>query len=214
MKYFHISSDNMNTIFRYLVVLLLAVAPFGLAAQNNALLDRLYDTFANNCIALDCTYSIESDAVPVKGQCEIEFQGTSYKMKGGGLEIFCDGESVWIMDADAMEAIVEPVSDESHIYMSNPSLLFRDMDQMFSVSGSSSAGSVMRYRLSAQKPCGVRTAVLDIDTNAVLQKAEFTMDNDCVIKIDVKSVAVMPKKENSAFAPGKISSEWVVTDLR
>ena len=202
----------MNTIFRYLVVLLLTVAPHMLSAQNQ--LERLYDTFANNCIALDCTYSVESDVVPVKGQCEIEFQDTSYKMKGGGLEIFCDGASVWIMDSGLMEAVIEPVSDDSHTYMSNPALLFRDMDQMFSVSGSSSAGSVMRYRLSAQKPCGVRTAVLDIDTDAVLQKAEFTMDNDCVVKIDVKSVTVMPKQENSAFTPGKISSEWVVTDLR
>ena len=205
----------MNTIFRYLTILFLTVvAPFGLAAQNNALLDRLYDTFANNCIALDCTYSIESDAVPVKGQCEIEFQGTSYKMKGGGLEIFCDGESVWIMDADAMEAIVEPVSDDSFSYMSNPALLFRDMDKVFDLKGTSAGGSGMRYSLSARKPCGVKSAVLDIDKNAVLQKAEFTMDNDCVIKIDVKSVNALPKKENSAFAPGKISSEWVVTDLR
>ena len=205
----------MNTIFRYLTILFLTVvAPFGLAAQNNALLDRLYDTFANNCIALDCTYSIESDAVPVKGQCEIEFQGTSYKMKGGGLEIFCDGESVWIMDADAMEAIVEPVSDDSFSYMSNPALLFRDMDKVFDLKGASVGGSGMRYSLSARKPCGVKSAVLDIDKNAVLQKAEFTMDNDCVIKIDVKSVNALPKKGNSAFAPGKISSEWVVTDLR
>lgn len=202
----------MSAISRYLVVLLLAVAPHMLSAQNQ--LERLYDTFASNCIALDCTYSVESDVVPVKGQCEIEFQDTSYKMKGGGLEIFCDGASVWILDSGLMEAVIEPVSDDSHTYMSNPALLFRDMDQMFSVSGSSSAGSVMRYRLSAQKPCGVRTAVLDIDTDAVLQNAEFTMDNDCVIKIDVKSVTVMPKQENSAFTPGKISSEWVVTDLR
>ena len=202
----------MSAISRYLVVLLLTVAPHMLSAQNQ--LERLYDTFASNCIALDCTYSVESDVVPVKGQCEIEFQDTSYKMKGGGIEIFCDGASVWIMDSGLKEAVIEPVSDDSHTYMSNPALLFRDMDQMFSVSGSSSAGSVMRYRLSAQKPCGVRTAVLDIDTDAVLQKAEFTMDNDCVIKIEVKSVTVMPKQENSAFTPGKISSEWVVTDLR
>lgn len=204
----------MNHFFRYLVVLFLAVLPFRLGAQSNALLEKLYDTFASHCIVMDCVYSVESDAVPVKGQCEVEFQGTSYKMKGGGLEFFCDGESVWIMDADAMEVVVEPVSDDSFSYMSNPALLFRDMDQMFSVSGSSAAGTAMRYRLSAQKPCGVRTAVLDIDKNAVLQKAEFTMDNDCVIKIDVKSVTVLPKKENSAFTPGKISSDWVVTDLR
>ena len=204
----------MNHIFRYLAVLFLTVVPFEVGAQSNTSLEELYDTFSNNCVVLDCTYSIESDAVPVKGQCQIEFQGTSYKMKGGGLEFFCDGESVWIMDPDAMEVVIEPVSDDSFSYMSNPALLFRDMDQMFSVSGSSSAGSVMRYRLSAQKPCGVRTAVLDIDTDAVLQNAEFTMDNDCVIKIDVKSVTVMPKQENSAFTPGKISSDWVVTDLR
>ena len=212
MKYFHISSDNMNAIFRYLVVLLLAVAPHMLSAQNQ--LERLYDTFANNCIALDCTYSIESDVVPVKGQCKIEFQDTSYKMKGSGLEIFCDGASVWILDAGVMEAVIEPVSDESQTYMSNPALLFRDMDKVFDLRGASAGGSGMRYSLSARKPCGVKSAVLDIDKNAVLRKAEFTMDNDCVIRIDVKSVTVLPKKENSAFAPGKISSDWVVTDLR
>ena len=72
----------------------------------------------------------------------------------------------------------------------------------------------MRYRLTARKPCGVKSSVLDIDKDAVLKKAEFTMDNDCVIRIDVKSVKALPKKEDSAFAPGKISSDWVVTDLR
>lgn len=204
----------MNHIFQYLAVLFLTVVPFEVGAQSNTSLEELYDTFSNNCVVLDCTYSIESDAVPVKGQCQIEFQGTSYKMKGGGLEFFCDGESVWIMDPDAMEVVIEPVSDDSFSYMSNPALLFRDMDQMFSVSGSSTAGSGMRYRLSARKPCGVKSAVLDVDKNNVLHKAEFTMDNDCVIRIDVNSIKALPQKENSEFTPGKISSDWVVTDLR
>ena len=204
----------MNYTFRYLAVLVLALIHFELGAQSNALLKELYDTFANHCIAMECAYSIESDAVPVKGQCEIEFQGTSYKMSGGGLEIFCDGESVWIMDEDAMEAVVEPVSDDSYSYMSNPALLFRDMDKVFDLKSSSVNGSGMRYSLSARKPCGVRSAVLDIDTNVVLQKAEFTMDNDCVIKIEVKSVKALPQNDNSAFTPGKIPSDWVVTDLR
>lgn len=204
----------MTYIFRYLLILCMAVVPSGLSAQNNALLDDLYNTFADHCIVMDCVYSIESDAVPVKGQCEVEFQGTSYKMKGGGLDIFCDGESVWLMDADAMEAVIEPVSDDSYSYMSNPALLFRDMDKVFDLKGASANGSGMRYRLTARKPCGVKSSVLDIDKDAVLKKAEFTMDNDCVIRIDVKSVKALPKKEDSAFAPEKISSDWVVTDLR
>ena len=204
----------MTYIFRYLLILCMAVVPSGLSAQNNALLDDLYNTFADHCIVMDCVYSIESDAVPVKGQCEVEFQGTSYKMKGGGLDIFCDGESVWLMDADAMEAVIEPVSDDSYSYMSNPALLFRDMDKVFDLKGASANGSGMRYWLTARKPCGVKSSVLDIDKDAVLKKAEFTMDNDCVIRIDVKSVKALPKKEDSAFAPEKISSDWVVTDLR
>ncbi|MBR5301186.1 MAG: outer-membrane lipoprotein carrier protein LolA [Bacteroidales bacterium] len=204
----------MNYIFRYLLILCLAVAPFGLSAQNNALLDDLYHTFADQCIVMDCVYLIESDAIPVKGQCEVEFQGTSYKMKGGGLEIFCDGESVWIMDADAMETVIEPVSDDSYSYMSNPALLFSDMDKVFDVKGASANGAGMRYNLSARKPCGVKSAVLDIDKDVVLQKAEFMLDNGSVIKIEVKSVKALPQKDNSAFAPGKISSDWVVTDLR
>jgi hypothetical protein len=40
------------------------------------------------------------------------------------------------------------------------------------------------------------------------------MDNDCVIRIDVNSIKALPQKENSEFTPGKISSDWVVTDLR
>lgn len=204
----------MTYIFRYLAVFFLAVVPFELGAQSNALLEKLYGTLADNCVVMDCTYSIESDAVPVKGQCEIEFQGTSYKMKGGGLEIFCDGESVWIMDAGIMEAVIEPVGDDSYSYMSNPALLFRDMDKVFDLKGSSSNGDGMRYTLSARKPCGVKSSLLEIDKDAVLKKAEFTMDNDCVIKIDVRSVKVLPRKENSAFAPEKISSDWVVTDIR
>lgn len=204
----------MNHIFRYLTLLFLMVVPFRLGAQNTALLEELYGTFAENCVVMDCTYSIESGSVPVKGQCEVEFQNTSYKMKGGGLEIFCDGESVWILDADAMEAVIEPVSDDSYSYMSNPALLFRDMDKVFDMKGSSANGSGVTYRLSARKPCGVKTAVLDIEKNSVLKKAEFNMDNGGVIRIDVKAVKVLPKKENSAFTPGNLSSDWVVTDLR
>ena len=68
--------------------------------------------------------------------------------------------------------------------------------------------------MSARKPCGVKTAVLDIEKNSVLKKAEFNMDNRGVIRIDVNAVKVLPKKENSAFTPGNLSSDWVVTDLR
>lgn len=193
----------MNHIFRFLAVLFLAALPISLPAQNPDLLDELYDTFAKHCVVMDCTFSVESDGIPVKGKCEVEVQGTSYRVTGGGFEVFCDGESVWILDSESMEAVVEPVTNDM------------DIVKMFSKTGSSVlSGSVMRYRLTAREACGVASAVLDIDKNAVLKRAEFTLDDESVMTIDVESVKVQPMKESTAFRPGQMSSDWVVTDLR
>ena len=205
----------MNRTFRLIAVMFLAALPFSLPAQNPDLLDELYDTFAKHCVVMDCTFSVESDGIPVKGKCEVEVQGTSYTMKGGGLEIFCNGESVWILDPESMEAVIEPVTNDSYSYMTNPALLFRDIDKMFSKAGSSAlSDSGKRYRLTAREACGVASAVLDIDKNAVLKRAEFTLDDDSVMTIEVKSVKVQPMKESAAFRPGQMPSDWVVTDLR
>ena len=193
----------MNHIFRFLAVLFLAALPISLPAQNPDLLDELYDTFAKHCVVMDCTFSVESDGIPVKGKCEVEVQGTSYTMKGGGLEIFCNGESVWILDPESMEAVIEPVTNDI------------DIDKMFSKAGSSAlSDSGKRYRLTAREACGVASAVLDIDKNAVLKRAEFTLDNDSVMTIEVKSVKAQPMKDKQAFTPVSIPSDWVVTDLR
>ena len=193
----------MNHIFRFLAVLFLAALPISLPAQNPDLLDELYDTFAKHCVVMDCTFSVEYDGIPVKGKCEVEVQGTSYRVTGGGFEVFCDGESVWILDSESMEAVVEPVTNDI------------DIVKMFSKTGSSVlSGSVMRYRLTAREACGVASAVLDIDRDAVLKRAEFTLDDESVMTIDVESVKVQPMKESAAFRPGQMPSDWVVTDLR
>lgn len=193
----------MNHIFRFLAVLFLAALPISLPAQNPDLLDELYDTFAKHCVVMDCTFSVESDGIPVKGKCEVEVQGTSYRVTGGGFEVFCDGKSVWILDSESMEAVIEPVTNDI------------DIEKMFSKTGSSVlSGSGMRYRLTAREACGVASAVLDIDKDAVLKRAEFTLDDESVMTIDVESVKVQPMKESAAFRPGQMPSDWVVTDLR
>ena len=193
----------MNHIFRFLAVLFLAALPISLPAQNPDLLDELYDTFAKHCVVMDCTFSVESDGIPVKGKCEVEVQGTSYRVTGGGFEVFCDGKSVWILDSESMEAVVEPVTNDI------------DIVKMFTKTGSSVlSGSGMRYRLTAREACGVASAVLDIDRDAVLKRAEFTLDDESVMTIDVESVKVQPMKESAAFRPGQMPSDWVVTDLR
>ena len=73
----------MNNIFKYMVTGLLAILPASLVAQNTALLDALYESFASHCILLDCEYSVVSQGVPSKGDCKVEVQGTVGGHGGG-----------------------------------------------------------------------------------------------------------------------------------
>ena len=193
---------------------LLAILPASLVAQSTDLLDALYESFASHCISLDCEYSVVSQGVPSKGGCKVEVQGISYRMQGFGLDVYCDGETVWLLDPMAKEAIAEPVNDDSFSYMSNPALLFRDMDKVFKVASATASGSGMKYNMSARKPCGISKAVLEIDRNSLLRIAEFTLDDGSVMKIKVLSMQVQPLKTQDSFAPGNLSSDWIITDLR
>ena len=193
---------------------LLAILPASLVAQSTDLLDALYENFASHCISLDCEYSVVSQGVPSKGGCKVEVQGISYRMQGFGLDVYCDGETVWLLDPMAKEAIAETVNDDSFSYMSNPALLFRDMDKVFKVASATASGSGMKYNMSARKPCGISKAVLEIDRNSLLRIAEFTLDDGSVMKITVLSMQVQPLKTKESFAPGNLSSDWIITDLR
>lgn len=193
---------------------LLAILPASLVAQNAVLLDNLYDSFASHCISMDCEYTLQTESIPSKGNCKVEVQGTSYRMQGMGLDVFCNGESVWMLDPMAKEAIIEPVSDDSFSYMSNPALLFRDMEKVFTVASSTASEVGMKFHMTARKSCGISEAIFEIDRNALLKSAEFTMDDGSVMKIKVKSMQIQPLKTKDSFAPASLSSDWIITDLR
>lgn len=204
----------MNRIVRIIFIALLAVLPAELSSQNTSPIERLYDSFASNCVAIDCTYEIDSGGLTTKGQCQVEVQGTLFKMQGAGLDVYCDGQSVWALDVEGKEAIVESAGEDSFSYMTNPALLFRDMDKVFTISGSSSIATSVRYVLSPRKSCGIKNAVLHIGNDAALRDAEFILDDESLVKINVRSYKVLPLKQIGYFSPSALSSDWVVTDLR
>lgn len=204
----------MKLALRYLSLILAVLLPLKVSAQSQTLLDKLNDAFASHCVEMDCTYSIQTGGIASKGECKVSIQGTSYVMRGNGLEIFCDGKSVWVLDSAAMEAVVEPVTDDSFSYMTNPALLFRDMDKLFAVSSASASASGTRYQLKAVTSCGIKNAVLHIASNAALRDAEFTLDDDGVIRINVLSQKSLPVKDTDSFLPSTLSEDWVVTDFR
>lgn len=48
-------------------------------------------------------------------------QGNAYAMRGNGIEVYCDGTSVWTLDPSLKEAYVEPVENAGVNALLDPS---------------------------------------------------------------------------------------------
>lgn len=200
----------MNQTFKYLITGLLVFLSVSLYSQNASLLERLYEGFASHCVVIDCEFTMNTDGALAKGKCKVEVQGDSFIMTGSGIDIFCDGKSVWTLDNDAKEAYIEPFGDG----VFNPARIFSDMQKLSSVVSSSAVGNGMKYELTARQTCGISRAVLTIGADALLKSADFTLDDGNVISINVLSMENDPLKNKGHFSPSNLSSDWIITDLR
>lgn len=215
MRSFHILYIDMNMILRYLAAILLAVLPAVCTeAQDVSALEGLYAGFSSDCVVLECSYKIDAEGVAVGGECQVEIQGDRYRMKGNGLEVICDSESVWVMDEAVKEVVIEPVGDDVSSYMANPAILFRDLEKVYDVVSVSSVNAGMKYRLQARVDCGIDKAELVISGSSQIRSAVFTFDDGSVMTVNVSSMKTLPRKAPEWFRPGKFDSDWVITDLR
>ncbi len=119
------------------------------AALAQSPLDRLYHAFSSSCVELALSYEGKLGKTLLKGEATLLVQGDSYLMSGNGLDVFCDGESVWTVDHDALEAVVETAENGTGAAWGNPALLIVRLDELFYVRNASSSGNRYRYELSA-----------------------------------------------------------------
>ena len=200
MRSFHILYIDMNMILRYLAAILLAVLPAVCTeAQDVSALEGLYAGFSSDCVVLECSYKIDAEGVAVGGECQVEIQGDRYRMKGNGLEVICDSESVWVMDEAVKEVVIEPVGDDVSSYMANPAILFRDLEKVYDVVSVSSVNAGKKYRLQARVDCGIDKAELVISGSSQIRSAVFTFDDGSVMTVNVSSMKTLPRKAPEWF---------------
>lgn len=138
------------------------------AALAQSPLDRLYNAFSSSCVELVLSYEGRFGKTLLKGEATLLVQGDSYFMSGNGLDIFCDGESVWTVDHDALEAVVETAENVTGAALGNPALLIVHLDELFYVRNASSSGNRYRYELSAKEDCGIKKADVDVTSAGIL----------------------------------------------
>lgn len=182
-------------------------------AQNP--MESLRRMFSDGAVSITAEYEMKVQQVPVTGTSELLLQGDMYHMKGNGLEVFCNGDSVWTIDGAIMEVVIEPCDALMDNYVANPLLLLSDLDNFFEIKGQKLIGGNTEYVLTAVKDCGINKAQVTLTPEGYVQTGKFYLEDGTVVSVKVTSMKKTEERISSFFSPDrKFGSDWVVTDLR
>ena len=205
-------------IFRYFLMPFLVMLCAGKAfAASDGPVDRLYKSLSSSFVEIVYNYSAEVKGVRIVGNGTLQVQGEMWHNNGNGLEMWCDGSTVWTADHSLKEAVIEPVYEDESI-ASNPALMFVRMQDMFKVVNSldSKDGKAVIYILKPVEDAPVEYFNVEVrKSDSTIRSASFAMDDGSAVQINVQSMSVKEKRSATAFRPSQIfDSSWVVPDLR
>lgn len=203
-----------------IIIVLLYTFAEALSAQNTDALDTLYSKMTSSEVTMEYAYTLTSGSgVRTIGDGCVSVQGNAYVMKGNGLELYCDGKTVWVIDPEGKEVVIETPAQGEEAYMDNPALLFVNMDKAFLIDGSKRNGSTVSYVLSSKVESGIRTAAVTLEDSGeapVIKSAVFSLADGSSLDIKIKSMTFSEKKPLTSFFYdiSRLDSSWLVTDLR
>ena len=179
-------------------------------------LESLRSAFSTSAVSLECDYETMLQNTKVTGHSELYVQGKMYIMRGYGLEVYCNGTSIWTIDESSHEMVIDSCSDDQIDYMANPALILADIDKLFEVkSHKSIASGKVQYIFDAIAECGVRQADIVLTSEGMITDAVFVLEDADNLTVKVTSMKKAEEKPASFFSPQqKFGSDWIVTDLR
>lgn len=204
---------------RFNVIALLSLVSLCLNAQTSSLLDRFYTSLNDSCIVMDMKYQIRMPGVKVDGSGILEFQDESWHLDGNGIEMWCDGRTVWTIDPESKEVVIEGLAEgESPEMMVNPAVLLVNIDKLFDLKETlpGKDGKTMLYILYPKGDSFVSFVNLELyKSDAYLKKTDFALDDGTSITVNVSSMNAGKKKPTGYFSQSvTYDSSWIVTDMR
>lgn len=203
---------------RYLAIIL-SVLPLAASAQTPSLLDRFYASLADSCVEFVYNYSARVSGLVNRGEGVLMSQGSMWSVKGNGVEMYCDSETLWVVDPMMKEVVIEPASSEGDsAFLDNPALMFSRLSDNFKVTESRplESGKLMMYTLRPLSDIGIIYFNVELENpTSQIKRASFAMSDGTLVKIEVSSMKLTPEVSLDAFKPvTAFGSDWIVTDLR
>ena len=207
---------------RYILSALMLICVSAVSAQDTTLLDKFLSDVSNSCVTLDYTYTARVSGIDNRGYGNLVSQDQMWTMKGNGVEMYCDGEAVWVVDPAAKEVIIESVSDEQEMqFMANPARILFSIGDSFTVNSvnksSDSKAQVFSLvpKLQSSSANGIEYLNVELfNDSASLRNITFALGDGTLVTIKVSSMKLTPKSSVLMFKPQTVfDSKWIVTDL-
>lgn len=186
--------------------------------SSNALLNKMCNNVAESCVTIDYACTARISGVDNMATGNLVTQGDNWVLKGSGLEMYCDGKSVWVIDPAVKEVVIESVqSQQMTDFMTNPARAFVNIHDNFNVNAvnPSSDSRALIYSLSPKNGDMEFLNIELYNDTAAIRNMQFAMKDGTLVTIKVSSMKLTPKVSDEAFKPQVVfDSKWIVTDLR
>lgn len=202
----------------YVIVLILLAAQV-LKAQENTPLARFYDNLLSSCVEFDMSYSIRMSGVKLDGKGVLELQGDSWILAGNGMEIRCDGKTLWTVDPESKEVVIDSLSDDVTAgIIINPAVMLINMRELFSLREvlPTKEGKSLIYTLYPKAESEVSFVNMEIlKGDSSLKQLTFSLEDGTSAVVNIYSMKSGKKKPAEYFSRSvNYDSSWIVTDLR
>lgn len=196
-------------------IILTALSSMTMQSFAQSPLQSLRQMFSSGAVAIEADYEMNLHEAPIVGASDVIVQGNMYYMKGNGLDVYCNGKSMWTIDDSAMEVVIESCDADDKDYLANPLLILVDLDSLFEIKSQKVVDDCTSYTLVAVADCGVTKATLLLTSKGTIRSAKFQLEDGSTLAVKVSSMKKTEEKPASFFSPQrKFGSDWIVTDLR
>ena len=187
---------------------------------------NFYRKVSNSCVSAEYSYTYRTDDAKITGEGRAHVQGSSFRLTMNGLEVISDGKSMWTVDSEAQEVMVDRVDDATSNLMANPILFVSGMESLFDVSLSNGYAYIESndFTLPTYKVVMLPKEegdVLFMDVHyardfSVILAAVIYLKDGTVTEITIPSMTFTSGKSADYFTldTSGISSDFIVTDLR
>ena len=189
------------------------------AAQGISSLEQLCAKMSDKSTVLNYSYTLSMSGVKTVGEGNVTTQDNSYVLKGNGINIYCNGSTLWVMDEAGKEILIDSVAQGAEAYLSNPVLLLANLNKIFSISTPVASGNNQVYKLTPKQGCGIASGTVTVNVNAgnpVFTSGSFVTTDGGQLDVKIKSMTLSEKKPLTFYILdlSGFDSSWMITDLR